>query len=94
MSKRKDRARFLAQKEQNPDYTGFRGQGQSSGATTEAPLESITCSQCGRRRNVAAGVVLEHPDDYVCATCQEELDSEAEGASVPADEQPADEEAG
>ena len=93
MSKRKDRERFLAQKEQNPDYTGFRGHGQNGGATTEAPLESVTCSRCGRRRNVAAGVALEHPDDYVCATCQEELAPEAEGVSAPVGEQPSDEDA-
>ena len=77
MSRRKDRARFLAQKRLNPDYQGFRGY-DSPAQTSAPPLEKVTCSSCGRVRNVPVGVAAEHSDDYVCATCQESLEEETE----------------
>ena len=76
MSRKKDRERFLAQKRLNPDYLGFRGYG-SPAQISRPPLEKVTCSICGRVRNVPVGVAAEHRDDYVCATCQEELGIEA-----------------
>jgi DNA-directed RNA polymerase subunit RPC12/RpoP len=76
VSKRKDRERFLAQKQSNPDYVGFRGRIAGSGVIPDTRLESITCSKCGRKRNVAAGIALEHSGDYVCSTCQEDLQTE------------------
>lgn len=59
----------------NPDYVGFRGY-DSPAQASGPPLEKVTCSSCGRVRNVPVGVAAEHPDDYVCATCQEEQEAE------------------
>ena len=77
MSRSKDRERFLAQRRLNPDYVGFRGY-DSPAQTSGPPLEKVTCSSCGRVRNVPVGVAAEHSDDYVCATCQEESEEEPE----------------
>ena len=69
-------------KQLNPDYVGFRGYGNAS-ESSEPPLEKVTCSKCQRVRNVPVGVAVDRQDDYVCATCQEELDRElAEGADA------------
>ena len=68
----------------NPDYVGFRGH-DNPAESSGPPLEKVTCSRCGRVRNVPVGVASEHPDDYVCATCQEELEEaeeETEGADL------------
>jgi len=75
LSRRKDRERFLAMQAKNRDYTGFRGSSPEEASTT-APMDTVTCSQCGRKRNVAAGVAVEHQDDYICATCLEEAGDE------------------
>ncbi len=80
MSRRKDRERFLQMKQLNPEYKGFRG-GAAGGPGADAPLESVTCSKCGRRRNVAVGIALEQGESYVCLSCQEE-----QGDAIPADE--------
>ena len=81
MSRKKDRQRFLAMKRLNPDYVGFRGY-DSPAQTSGPPLEKVTCSICGRIRNVPVGVAAEHANDYVCSTCKEEMEEEtAEGAA-------------
>ena len=77
MSRRKDRERFLEKKRLNPDYQGFRGQGVDASGAGNAPLEMVTCSVCGRRRNVATGVAHEARDSYVCLSCQEEAERQA-----------------
>ena len=82
MSRRKDRERFLQMKHLNPEYKGFRG-GAAGGSGPEAPREMVTCSKCGRRRNVAVGIALEQGESYVCLSCQEE-----QGQAIPADEAP------
>jgi len=88
LSRRKDRERFTTMKQLNPDYVGFRGYGQDSTSSSEPPLEKVTCSRCGRTRNVPVGVAVDHQDDYVCATCQEELGEESpETSSVETDEE-------
>ena len=71
MSRRKDRDRYQEMKHLNPDYRGFRGNipGSSASAT---PLETVVCSVCGRRRNVAVGIALEQGESYVCLRCREE----------------------
>ena len=76
MSKRKDRERFLAQQRANPDYTGFRGHGAP--APSQAPTEAVTCTRCGRKRNVPADVALQAQKDgkYICSICQDELAAE------------------
>ncbi len=77
MNRRKDRDRWLAMKDQNPDYRGFRGSGQESSGASTAPLQAVSCSICGRRRNVAMSIAQEQGDNYVCLSCQE-----AEGEEV------------
>ena len=77
LSRRKDRERLLAMKGLNPDYKGFRGYGQESTEPGNTPLEAVTCSKCGRRRNVAVGIALEQGENYVCLSCQEEAAWEA-----------------
>ena len=78
MSKRKDRQRFEAMKGLDPDYKGFRGAGNEPNRPGNTPLESATCSVCGRKRNVPRGVALEQGDAFVCASCQEEGGQPAE----------------
>lgn len=70
MSRRKDRERFEAMKRLDPDYKGFRGWRQEP-SHGNAPLETVVCSRCGRKRNVARGVALEQGDAYVCTSCRE-----------------------
>ena len=66
----------------DPDYRGFRGgQGEPDRPGT-APLQPVTCSVCGRKRNVPRGVALEHGDRYVCIRCREE------GRAPPTDNPP------
>ena len=72
MSRRKDQQRYEAMKRLDPDYKGFRGRGNEPDRPGNAPLESVTCNVCGRKRNVARGIALEQGADYVCATCREE----------------------
>ena len=75
MSRRKDRDRFIEMKRLNPDYQGFRGFGQGP-ASDSTPLESVTCSVCGRRRNVPANTIPEQRDSYVCLSCLEETEEQ------------------
>ena len=49
-----------------------------------APLEPVTCSVCGRRRNVPRGVAIADRDSYVCSRCADEA------GGVPAEADPAD----
>ena len=63
--------RLLHLKQQNPDYVGFRG----ANTVKEKPppaLESVVCSVCQRRRNVASDLLPEDRSSFVCLTCQEE----------------------
>ena len=78
MSRRKDRDRFDEMKRLDPDYRGFRGYGQEPTRAGNMPLETLTCSVCGRRRNVPAGIALEQRDKYVCLSCSEEAEGETE----------------
>ena len=71
MSRRKDIERLLRLKQQNPDYMGFRG---ANTAKAEPPprLESVVCSVCRRKRNVASDLLPEDRSSFVCLNCQEE----------------------
>jgi hypothetical protein len=71
VSRRKDRERFLRRKQQNPDYVGFRG-ANATAARASAPLESVTCSVCRRKRNVPSHTIPEDRDTFVCLQCQGE----------------------
>ena len=72
MSRRRDRERVDAMRRLNPDYRGFRGYRSEPNRPGNTPLESVTCSVCGRKRNVPRGVALEQGDSYVCSRCAEE----------------------
>jgi hypothetical protein len=78
LSRSKDRERFLAMQRLNPEYQGFRGHGQEPTRQGNTPLQTMTCSVCGRRRNVAMGIALEQGDDYICLSCQEAAGEEDE----------------
>ncbi len=71
MSRRKDQERFLRLKAENPDYTGFRG-GNTVTAKAPAALESVTCSVCQRKRNVAVDTLPADRQTYVCQRCQDD----------------------
>lgn len=58
-------------KQANPDYTGFRGYASDSSPANETVLDKVTCSSCGRTRNIPSGIATEQQGNYVCATCQE-----------------------
>ncbi len=69
---RKDRERFLRLQEQNSDYVGFRG---ANTVTTRAPspaTETVVCSVCNRKRNVASDSIPEDVSTYVCLRCQDD----------------------
>jgi hypothetical protein len=40
----------------------------------------VSCSICGRRRNVAVGIAEGEVDSYVCLSCREEGEKERVGA--------------
>lgn len=75
MSRRKDRERFMALRGQNPRYRGFRGHHDDDAPQSE-PLEAVTCSVCGRRRNVSPEVAQGQPEGYVCLSCREAREAE------------------
>ena len=72
MSRRRNQERFEKMKRLNPDYKGFRGHQNEPDQPGKTPLESVTCSICGRKRNVAVGIALEQGDSYVCVRCSDE----------------------
>lgn len=72
MSRRKDRERFEAMKGLDPDYQGFRGHAGEPSNRGKAPLESLVCTVCGRKRNVPRGVALDSGEGFMCASCIEE----------------------
>jgi DNA-directed RNA polymerase subunit RPC12/RpoP len=87
VSKRKDRERFLALKNQDADYQGFRGSGQDSSTGQTSPLQAITCTVCGRRRNVSPEVALDQADSYVCMSCQEQAEAGSQEEATGEDEE-------
>lgn len=73
---RKDRERYLKLKSENPDYRGFRGRDRVTPRV--APVtETVVCSVCSRRRNVATDTLQEDRSTYVCLQCQQEQTGEA-----------------
>ena len=72
MSRRADRERFEAMKRLDPDYKGFRGHRNEPNRRGKTPLESATCSVCGRKRNIPRGIAQERGDSYVCLICEED----------------------
>lgn len=82
MSRRKDRERFTALRGQNPGYRGFRGY-QDDAASQGDPLQAVTCTVCGRRRNVSQDVAQEQSEGFVCLSCREERDAGEPQADEP-----------
>jgi predicted SprT family Zn-dependent metalloprotease len=77
MSRRKDQERWEAMRRLDPDYKGFRGPANEPTRSRNAPLEPVTCSVCGRKRNVPRGIAQEQGDTYVCSACSAERESGA-----------------
>lgn len=70
---RKDRERFQRLREDNPDYVGYRG--FDTVTATEAlsrQMETVACSVCKRRRNVANDSLPRDISTFVCLRCQED----------------------
>jgi len=80
---RKDRERYLRLKTENPDYGGFRGR-ETVTVRTVPVTETVVCSVCNRRRNVAADTIPEDRSTFVCLRCQGE---QAGAAAVPEPEE-------
>ena len=72
MSRKKDRQRYEAMKSLNPDYKGFRGLHMEPDRPGQTPLVALTCTVCGRKRNIPLGVAAEQGERYVCQTCRDE----------------------
>ena len=71
MSRRKDQERFETMKRLNPDYQGFRGYASEPDKPGNTPLQTVTCTVCGRKRNVPLGIAQEQGEAYICLSCQE-----------------------
>ena len=69
---RKDRERFLQLQEANPDYVGFRGRNTVTTRATPPAMETVVCSVCNRKRNVATDSLPEDVSTYVCLRCQDD----------------------
>ena len=82
MSRRKDRDRYLAMKDLNPDYQGFRGYDLGPTPAENTQLEAVTCTVCGRRRNVAVEIAQEQGEKYVCLSCREAEEGEAQQQTI------------
>ena len=70
---RKDRERFQRLRESNPDYVGYRGLDTLTvpATSSEAETETLVCSVCQRKRNVASNSLPEDLSTFVCLSCQE-----------------------
>ena len=62
----------------DPDYKGFRGHGSEPSRPGNVPLEQVTCSVCGRKRNVPRGIAVAQGEGYVCSRCSEQGEVAAE----------------
>ena len=70
---RKDRERFQRLQDSNPDYVGYRG--LDTVVTVQAPsaaTETVVCSVCNRKRNVASDGLPEDVSTFVCLRCQDD----------------------
>ena len=72
---RKDRERFQRLQESNPGYVGYRGLDTLtvSARSSETETETVVCTVCKRKRNVASDSLPEDVSTFVCLRCQEKL---------------------
>jgi hypothetical protein len=68
---RKDRERFQRLRDMNPDYVGYRGVSTVTTRAASPTTETVVCSVCSRRRNVASDSLPEDVSTYVCLRCQD-----------------------
>ena len=68
----------MALRGQNPRYRGFRGYHEDDEPQRE-PLQAVTCTACGRRRNVSPEAAQAQPEGYVCLSCREARETEESG---------------
>ena len=70
---RKDRERFQRLRDDNPDYVGYRGLDTVTVTQASPPTtETVVCSVCNRKRNVASDSLPEDVSTFVCLRCQED----------------------
>ena len=74
---RKDRERFQRMREGNPNYVGFRGNDTVINRVPSAATETVVCSVCNRKRNVASDSLPDDVSAFVCLSCQDELGDDA-----------------
>ena len=74
---RKDRERFQRLREGNPDYVGFRGLDTVTVRAPSPATETVVCSICDRKRNVARDSLPEDVSTFVCLRCQDDIDGDA-----------------
>jgi hypothetical protein len=70
LSRKKDLEKFRRLKADNPAYTGFRGANTVT-VKPQAALETVICSVCQRKRNVASETLPAERQTYVCQRCQD-----------------------
>jgi len=68
---RKDRERFQRLRDSNPDYVGYRGLDTVTAQAPSPETETVVCSVCDRKRNVASDSLPEDVSAFVCLNCQE-----------------------
>ena len=68
---RKDRERFQRLREANPNYVGYRGLDSPTMHSPSLETETVSCSVCQRKRNVAVTDLPEDIDAFVCMSCRE-----------------------
>ncbi|MCH8800046.1 MAG: hypothetical protein IH963_03980 [Chloroflexi bacterium] len=69
---RKDRERFQRLRDVNPDYVGYRGTDMVITQPSSPATETVVCSVCNRKRNVASDSLPEDISTFVCLRCQED----------------------
>jgi len=70
-------------KRMDPDYKGFRGYRNEPTRRGKTPLEAVTCTVCGRKRNIPRGIAQEQGDNYVCSMCEDERAAVNESVGEP-----------
>jgi len=74
LSRRKDLERFQRAKAQNPNYAGFRGLKTQPEKPADV-LETVVCTICNRKRNVAVSGLPDDRSSFVCLSCQDDQEA-------------------